>query len=52
MIAFVVAGIASGMGKTTVALTLMAPLRALACRVQPFKCGLDSLDAGHHEVLP
>ena len=51
MIAFVVGGTGSGVGKTTVALALMAAFREQGYVVQPFKCGPDFLDTGHHSAI-
>jgi cobyrinic acid a,c-diamide synthase len=43
-----IAGTASGVGKTTVVLSLLASMRRRGSKVQPFKGGPDFLDTGHH----
>ena len=48
MTGMLIAGTASGVGKTTVTLAIIAALRARGRTVQAFKGGPDFLDTGHH----
>ncbi len=50
IISFCVAGTHSGAGKTTLTLGLLAAFKKRGYKVQPFKCGPDYLDPGHHQA--
>ena len=47
---FLIGGINSGVGKTTVSFVLMSLLKEKGYEIQPFKQGPDFIDPGYHKL--